>query len=39
MAMTVSSDCTFALTVSADHLVGRYNLSVGIQVALHELAC
>ncbi|KAG2083532.1 WD40-repeat-containing domain protein [Suillus cothurnatus] len=28
MAMTVSSDCTFALTVSADHLVGRYNLSI-----------
>ncbi|KAG2366988.1 hypothetical protein BDR07DRAFT_1394535 [Suillus spraguei] len=26
MAMTVSSDCTFALTVSADHLVGRYDL-------------
>ncbi|KAG2347927.1 WD40 repeat-like protein [Suillus weaverae] len=26
MAMVVSSDCTFALTVSADHLVGRYDL-------------
>ncbi|KAG1779217.1 WD40-repeat-containing domain protein [Suillus placidus] len=26
MAMAVSSDCTFALTVSADHLVGRYDL-------------
>ncbi|KAG0692069.1 hypothetical protein DFH29DRAFT_972524 [Suillus ampliporus] len=26
MAMAVSRDCTFALTVSADHLVGRYDL-------------
>ncbi|KAG2141807.1 WD40-repeat-containing domain protein [Suillus bovinus] len=26
MAMAVSSDCTVALTVSADHLVGRYDL-------------
>lgn len=26
MAMTVSADRTFALTVSADHLVGRYDL-------------
>ncbi|KAG2145293.1 uncharacterized protein EDB93DRAFT_1287941 [Suillus bovinus] len=26
MAMAVSSDCTLALTVSADHLVGRYDL-------------
>ncbi|OAX39379.1 WD-40 repeat-containing protein [Rhizopogon vinicolor AM-OR11-026] len=26
MAMAVSLDCTFALTVSADHLVGRYDL-------------
>ena len=26
--MTVSRDGTFALSVSADHLVGRYNLSV-----------
>ncbi|KAG0709338.1 WD-40 repeat-containing protein [Suillus ampliporus] len=29
MAMTVSLDCTFALTVSADHLVGRYDLMAG----------
>src|SRR5882757_9379742 len=28
MAMAVSLDCTFALTVSADHLVGRYDLLV-----------
>lgn len=27
MAMAVSSSCAFALTVSADHLVGRYDLS------------
>jgi len=26
MAMAVSLDCTFALTVSADHLVGQYDL-------------
>lgn len=26
MAMAVSKDCSFALTVSADHLVGRYDL-------------
>ncbi|KAI9568290.1 WD40-repeat-containing domain protein [Boletus coccyginus] len=26
MAMTVSKDCSFALTVSADHIVGRYEL-------------
>jgi hypothetical protein len=28
MAMTVSRDSTLALTVSADHLVGRYDLLV-----------
>ncbi|KAG2140054.1 WD40-repeat-containing domain protein [Suillus clintonianus] len=28
MSMAVSLDCTFALTVSADHLVGRYDLLV-----------
>jgi hypothetical protein len=28
MAMNVSKDNTLALTVSADHLVGRYDLSV-----------
>ncbi|KIK95219.1 hypothetical protein PAXRUDRAFT_827218 [Paxillus rubicundulus Ve08.2h10] len=27
MAMAVSKDCSFALTVSADHLVGRYDLN------------
>jgi len=27
MAMTVSKDCSFALTVSADHLVARYDLN------------
>ena len=26
MAMAVSKDCSFALTVSADHVVGRYDL-------------
>jgi len=26
MAMAVSRDCSFALTVSADHIVGRYEL-------------
>jgi len=26
MAMTVSRDYSFALTVSADHIVGRYDL-------------
>lgn len=30
MAMTVSADCTFALTVSADHSVVRYSLLVRI---------
>ncbi len=30
MAMTVSVDGSFALSVSADHLVGRYNLAVGV---------
>jgi hypothetical protein len=39
MAMAVSSSCAFALTVSADHLVGRYDLSVGVRVAVHEFAC
>jgi hypothetical protein len=29
MAMRVSRENDFALTVSADHLVGRYDLSVG----------
>jgi hypothetical protein len=28
MAMAVSSDATLALTVSADHLIGRYDLTV-----------
>jgi ASTRA-associated protein 1 len=28
MAMRVSADNTFALTVSADHIVGQYDLSV-----------
>lgn len=28
MAMSVSRDGSFALTVSADHLIGRYNLTV-----------
>jgi hypothetical protein len=28
MAMAVSRDATLALTVSADHLVGRYDLMV-----------
>jgi hypothetical protein len=28
MAMAVSMDNTLALTVSADHLIGRYDLSV-----------
>ncbi|KAJ7593068.1 WD-40 repeat-containing protein, partial [Mycena floridula] len=34
MAMTVSSDNSLALTVSADHLIGRYDLTIfGLQVA------
>lgn len=28
MAMAVSKDSTLALTVSADHLIGRYDLTV-----------
>ena len=28
MAMAVSRDATLALTVSADHLIGRYDLMV-----------
>jgi len=36
MAMAVSLDCTFALTVSADHLIGRYDLMVGAPVTPHE---
>ncbi|KAG2145279.1 WD40-repeat-containing domain protein [Suillus bovinus] len=36
MAMAVSSDCTVALTVSADHLVGRYDLLVGVQEVTSE---
>ena len=31
MAMVVSRDSTLALSVSADHLVGRYDLTVGVQ--------
>ena len=31
MAMTVSRDSTLALSVSADHLVGRYDLKVNYQ--------
>lgn len=34
MAMRVSRDNLFALTVSADHIVGRYELSVRILVLL-----
>ena len=30
MGLTVSSDQTFALTVSADHLIGKYSLLVRI---------
>lgn len=29
MAMAVSNNGAFALTVSADHLIGRYDLLVG----------
>jgi len=39
MAMAVSLDCTFALTVSANHLVGRYDLLVGVLVPQHEITC
>ena len=30
MGMAVSQDLTFAVTVSADHLVGKYKLSVSL---------
>ncbi|KAF8440495.1 WD40-repeat-containing domain protein [Boletus edulis BED1] len=33
MAMAVSKDCSFALTVSADHIVGRYDLMEADQLA------
>ncbi|EGN98932.1 hypothetical protein SERLA73DRAFT_168506 [Serpula lacrymans var. lacrymans S7.3] len=40
MAMAVSRACTFALTVSADHLVGRYDLiSAGLPGVSLEDAC
>ncbi len=32
MAMTISPDTLFALTVSADHLVVRYNLFVSVDL-------
>ncbi|KAN0092896.1 WD40-repeat-containing domain protein [Tylopilus felleus] len=38
MAMAVSKDCSFALTVSADHLVGRYDLNVPTQVEANQSA-
>ncbi len=33
MAMAVSKDSSFALTVSADHLIGRYNLAVSLSLS------
>ena len=33
MSMAVSHDCTFALTVSADHIIGQYKLFVSAFIA------
>ena len=32
--MAVSHDCTFALTVSADHIIGQYKLFVSVFIAM-----
>ncbi|RDX57477.1 WD-40 repeat-containing protein [Lentinus brumalis] len=39
MAMAVSKDSSFALTVSADHLIGRYNLADAERPETREAAC
>ncbi|OBZ72030.1 ASTRA-associated protein 1 [Grifola frondosa] len=39
MAMTVSRDNSFALTVSADHLVGRYDIQAAGNQAAVQIAC
>ncbi|KAJ2971404.1 hypothetical protein NUW54_g12514 [Trametes sanguinea] len=39
MAMAVSPDGSFALSVSADHLIGRYNLSEAESAAEPQEAC
>lgn len=36
MGMAVSRDMKFALTVSADHLIGRYDIQV-ILISIHFL--
>ncbi|KAG8213366.1 WD40-repeat-containing domain protein [Butyriboletus roseoflavus] len=38
MAMAVSKDCSFALTVSADHIVGRYDLNTLTQIEAEQSA-
>ncbi|RPD61185.1 WD-40 repeat-containing protein [Lentinus tigrinus ALCF2SS1-7] len=39
MAMAVSRDNSFALTVSADHLIGRYNFADAERPETREAAC
>ncbi|KAI0360022.1 WD-40 repeat-containing protein [Trametes cingulata] len=39
MAMTVSMDGSFALSVSADHLIGRYNIAEAEEAADPKEAC
>ncbi|KAH0832970.1 WD40-repeat-containing domain protein [Lanmaoa asiatica] len=38
MAMAVSKDCSFALTVSADHIVGRYDLNALTRIEAEQSA-
>lgn len=38
MAMAVSTDASFALTVSADHLIGKYNLNASVEPEEHSSA-
>ena len=39
MALTVSLDNSFALSISADHLIGRYDLAVSPPSPALRLAC
>ena len=36
MSMAVSHDCTFALTVSADHIIGQYKLFVSAFITMFD---
>ena len=36
MSMAVSHDCSFALTVSADHIIGQYKLFVSVFIAMFD---